>query len=93
MGAVPAVAIVAVTLWWPVAWENLSLRLDPWARFQTWLDYAAGNTAAAQAGLNPLLPADVEPMPLRIMLREFFATMTRGLSPVYALLMFGGLWG
>jgi hypothetical protein len=90
---VPALALVAAVFWLRVPWESLPLRLDPWARFQTWFECVAGNSAAAQAGLNPLLPADVEPMPLRIMLREFFATMTRGLSPVYALLMFGGLWG
>jgi hypothetical protein len=92
MATVPVLLLVTAVCWLPIPWESLPLRLDPWARFQTWLEYATGDLAAAQAGLNPLLPADVEPMPLRLMLREFVATMTRGLSPVYALLMFGGLW-
>lgn len=92
LATVPILTLLMVSCWLRVPWDSLHLRLDPWARFQTWLEYATGDMAAAQAGLNPLLPADVEPMPLRIMLREFVATMTRGLSPIYALLMFGGLW-
>ena len=93
MAIVPAIVLLGAVLWLRVPVESLSLRLDPWARFQTWIEYVTGNTAAAQVGLNPLLPADIAPMPLRAMLREFFATMTRGLAPIYALLMFGGLWG
>lgn len=91
--AVPLLAVLAAVFWWRVPLESLPVRLDPWARFQTWLEYLGGNTSAAQAGSNPLLPADVPPMSTRAMLREFFATMTRGLAPIYALLMFGGLWG
>jgi len=71
--------------------SGLHVRLDPWARFQTWLSYMTGQ-ATGQGSLNPLLPAGEAPVSLARMARMFFPVMTRGLSPVYALLMFGGIW-
>jgi len=91
--AIPALAVLAAWVGLGIPLEDLPLRFDPWARFQTWLAYMVGGPSAARAGLNPLLPADVAPMSLREMLREFFPIMTRGLGPAYALLMFGGIWG
>jgi hypothetical protein len=58
------------------------------ARVQPWLESVMGHTAAVTTanGLEP---------PLRFgrMIWIFFPTMTRGLSPAFALLMFGGIWG
>jgi len=92
VAAVPVLALVGGICWPRVFWEHLPLRLDMWTRFQTWLECSMGNVSAPQVGLNPTLPPHMEPMPLTRMLRVFVATMTRGLSPLYALLMFGGLW-
>ena len=64
-----------------------ALRLSPLARAQTWL---ASLTGHASAGTPPGLPE--EPLSFGRMLWIFFPTMTRGLSPVFALLMFAGIW-
>lgn len=93
VGAIPALALVAASLWLGSPWDHLPLRFDPWERLQSWLAYLAGGPSAAEASLNPLVPDDVTPMSLRAMLRSFFPIMTRGLGPAYALLMFGGIWG
>jgi len=90
--AVPAAALLAACLWLRVPVGELPLRLDPWVRFETWLKYVVGGGSTALAGLNPLVPADVTPMSIGEMLRQFFPIMTRGLGPAFALLMFAGLW-
>jgi hypothetical protein len=56
-------------------------RVVPW--FQSLFHHAAG---AAAAGIE-------KPMSPGTMVWVFIPTMTRGLSPVFALLLFGGLWG
>jgi hypothetical protein len=65
-----------------------ALKLSPLGRIQPWLASMAGH---ASAGTHPDIPA--KPLTIGQMLWVFFPTMTRGLSPVYALLMFGGLLG
>jgi hypothetical protein len=63
-------------------WELF--RLSPLELVQGWLAWmlhSSGN--AAEAGGTSM----------NQMLRVFIPTMTRGLSPVHALLMFGGMWG
>jgi hypothetical protein len=90
--AVPAAALAAACLWLRIPPYELPLRLDPWARFETWCNYILGGASTSRTGFNPLVPADATPMSPREMLPEFFPIMTRGLGPAYALLMFGGLW-
>ena len=68
-----------------------SLRLAPLARVEPWLHSLLGR-GAATADSGDTLDAAV-PLTFGRMLWVFFPTATRGLSPVFALLMFGGLWG
>jgi 4-amino-4-deoxy-L-arabinose transferase-like glycosyltransferase len=65
-----------------------ALRLSPLARVQPWLESVVGHTAAVASvdGLD-------KPLDFGRMIWIFIPTMTRGLSPVFALLMFGGIWG
>lgn len=65
-----------------------TFRVSPLARIQPWLASLAGHGSAA---VGTDVPA--EPLSFGRMLWVFFPTMTRGLSPIYALLMFGGLFG
>lgn len=71
------------------AWRLL--RLDPLGRVWTWLLAGLGRLAPALA--SSAAYQGVEPLSFWRMLAVFFPTMTRGLSPVFALLMFGGMWG
>jgi hypothetical protein len=68
-----------------------ALRLAPLARVEPWLHSLFGRGAAA-ADSADTLDAAVQ-LTFGRMLWVFFPTATRGLSPVFALLMFGGLWG
>jgi hypothetical protein len=62
-------------------------RLSPVARVQPWFESLVGHATAARGG------AAQQSMTVGHMLWVFFPTLTRGLSPVFALLMFGGIWG
>jgi hypothetical protein len=63
-----------------------AIRLSPLARVQPWLESVLGHAAAASGdGMDP-------PMTVGRMMWIFVPTMTRGLSPVFALLMLGGMW-
>ena len=64
-----------------------ALRLNPFGRGFVWLGSLMGRTPATSMTGIPN-----EPLTLGQMLWKFFPAMTRGLSPVYALLMFGGIW-
>jgi hypothetical protein len=67
--------------------EWAGVRLSPLARVQWWLESVFGSGAGGGEGtLDPS-------MTLARKIRVFIPTMTRGLSPIFALLMFGGLWG
>ena len=76
-----------------VAWlyDHLGLttiRLKPLARVQPWLESLLGLEPTTVAGESPKPPKHFGRM-----LWMFFPTMTRGLAPGFALLMFGGMWG
>ncbi len=65
-------------------------RVDPFGRAWTWLQAIWGRLAHGEGSL----PAGGgEPLSFGRMVSIFFPTMTRGLSPIFALLMFGGMWG
>jgi len=67
-------------------------RLRPLSLLQAWVASLFGQPVRSTAGIVAEAggPAGI---PFGHMLWEFFPTMTRGLSPAFALLMFGGLWG
>jgi hypothetical protein len=65
-----------------------ALRLSPLARILPWLQSVLGHAPA-----NVDAEGLEKPLGFGRMLWIFFPTMTRGLSPVFALLMFGGMWG
>lgn len=67
------------------------LRLDPLSRVWTWATAGLGRLVPHLAGAAAY--QGVEPLSYWRMLEVFFPTMTRGLSPAFALLMFGGMWG
>ncbi len=84
----PALA-VAVTIGW--AWGHSGwavLQLSPLGRAGPWLESVFGH-APAGVGAEGLQ----RPIGFTRMIWIFIPTMTRGLSPTFALLMFGGLWG
>lgn len=91
-GAVLCVAIFPAALALVnVAWfcghaDWVGVRISPLARVQPWLEWLLGHGPAASDAADP---------PLRIgrMIWVFIPTMTRGLGQVFALLMFGGIWG
>ena len=63
-----------------------AVRLSPLARVQPWLASVLGHAPAPSGdGLDP-------PMTVGRMMWIFIPTLTRGLSPVFALLMLGGIW-
>ena len=63
-------------------------RLDPLMHVRTWLEHFFGHSSPAEAG-QPTSAG----MSIGRMLWIFLPTLTRGLSPIFALLMFGGIWG
>jgi hypothetical protein len=93
LGLVPALATAAMLLVPGIVSGGIPLRLDPWTHFTMWVEVTIGHTRWDPAALNPLLPDSEPPLSVGRMLRVFFPTMTRGLSPLFALLMFGGMWG
>jgi 4-amino-4-deoxy-L-arabinose transferase-like glycosyltransferase len=81
--------LAAINIGWACnnsGWEVL--RLSPLARVETWLASVLGHAPA-----NVNAEGLEKPLGFGRMLWIFFPTMTRGLSPVFALLMFGGIWG
>jgi hypothetical protein len=79
----PAILVLVNLVW---LCGQGGLRLDPIIRAAAWLQSAIGHADASGVGMD-------KPLPFRQMLWVFFPTMTRGLSSVFALLMFGGIWG
>jgi len=64
-----------------------ALRLSPLTRAWAGLESAFGGDAETAAG------ALEKTMTIGQMIWVFIPTLTRGLSPIFALLMFGGIWG
>ncbi|MCD4726826.1 MAG: hypothetical protein K8R46_04140, partial [Pirellulales bacterium] len=83
----PAMLLLVNIAWLHDRHDWTLLRLDPLERVQPWLEH-----------LFSQAPADGDNSPEALMTVGrmawvFFPTMTRGLSPIFALLMFGGIWG
>jgi len=81
--ALPLALVAADALWHFEDSDWTALRLAPLARAQAWALSLVGSNAEGA----------IHPMSLGRMIWIYIPTMTRGLSPVFALLMFGGLWG
>ena len=65
-----------------------ALRTAPLLRAQPWIQHVMGYAPAETDG-----DAVEGSLTAGRMMWVFFPTMTRGLSPIFALLMFGGIWG
>jgi hypothetical protein len=78
-------AVNAAILYEHLGWTTI--RVSPLARVQPWLESIVG--LESTAGDDML----ANHTPIGRMLWVFFPTMTRGLAPLFALLMFGGIWG
>jgi hypothetical protein len=86
------VLLALVNLVWLCGHANWTgMRLEPLARVQPWLHSLLGR-GAVTADSGDILDPAVQ-LTFGRMLWVFFPTATRGLSSVFALLMFGGLWG
>ena len=88
VGLFPAILVLVNLLWLPSHHEWSLLRLDPLERVRSWLAYVFSQAPAVENTDDPRASMTVFRMAW-----IFFPIMTRGLSPVFALLMFGGLWG
>lgn len=85
--AFPSLVVLAGGLWMHDQSAWTAIRLRPLARIQPWLASVFGSeTAAGTKGVH-------SPISTGRMIRLFIPTMTRGLAPGYALLMFGGILG
>jgi hypothetical protein len=65
-------------------WTSM-IYLSPLARIRPWLEFILGQDVSDGG--------DTPPLRLGRMVWVFIPTMTRGLAPIFALLMFGGIWG
>jgi len=92
VGAVPALLVAANVLFFHDAQHFALSRLRPLSLVDAFFRSLAGSKVSSAAGIVREAGAPAG-LPLFGMLRVFFPTMTRGLSPAFALLMFGGLWG
>ena len=78
--------VVAINLGWVYGRSGwTSIYLSPLTRIRPWLEFVLGRDASDGG--------DAPPLRLGRMIWVFIPTMTRGLAPVFALLMFGGIWG
>ena len=87
--AVFPLALLLVNLFWLCGHSGwTTIRLDVLARAQLWLRSLLGHAAdiSSEDSLD-------RPMTVGRMIWVFIPTMTRGLGPAFALLMFGGMWG
>ncbi len=84
----PALILAANLVWHQTRGEWLLIRLDPVGRAMAWLAGFLGWLAEDPASQGASIPR----LSLAQMAWVFFPIMTRGLSPCFALLMFGGLW-
>jgi hypothetical protein len=65
----------------------VGVRLSPLVRVQSWLESLLGGVMVGSENNNV-----GSSLTLGRMIRMFVPTMTRGLGPLFALLMFGGIW-
>ena len=87
----PALLLMVNLVWLYGHAGFAALRISPLARIQPWLHSLLGRGDAAADGGEALDP-NVH-WTFGRMLWVYFPILTRGLTPIYALLMFGGLWG
>jgi len=88
LAVLPAMVLAANLVWRQAHGQWLLPRLDPALRAVVWLQGLAGRLPS-----DPSIPVTAAPpLSLAQMAWIFFPVMTRGLSPCFALLMFGGLW-
>ena len=77
--------LVSINVGWVCSRSGwASIYLSPLAHVRPWLEFVLGRDTG-DAG-------DAPPLRLGRMIWVFIPTMTRGLAPVFALLMFGGIW-
>ncbi|MGA2501600.1 MAG: glycosyltransferase family 39 protein, partial [Tepidisphaeraceae bacterium] len=88
LGATPALLLAAKLALFRNQANWGFARLDPVLRFYTWIHAMLGSGLGSAA-----CPAPSVSLSIGRMLWIFLPTVTRGLSPFFALLMFGGLWG
>ncbi len=80
--------ILAVNLVWLSGHSDWAMiRVSPLERIRPCIESLFGGKAPE------VTDATVAPPRIGRIIWRFFPTMTRGLSPVFALLMFGGIWG
>lgn len=84
----PAMVSAANLLWHQAHGEWFLPRLDPAGRAVAWLQGLLGRLTSDPS----IPPMAAPPLSSGQMAWIFFPIMTRGLSPCFALLMFGGLW-
>lgn len=85
--AFPAFVFFANLLWLHSSAVWAIFRLEPLQRAWVWVSAAGGG------GLDRPVALAGRSLTFTQMLHDFVPTITRGLGPVFALLMLGGLWG
>jgi hypothetical protein len=86
---VPAFPVMLLAINVALFYDHLGLatiRLSPLARIEPWLESLCGFEASGAIGRSG------PKMAIGRMLCVFFPTITRGLAPLFAVLMFGGIW-
>lgn len=84
---IPALILLVNVIWFCGRTGWTAVRLDPVARVLPWLQTMLGHAVIVTGD-------DAEkPLSFGRMIWVFIPTMTRGLSPAFALLMLGGIWG
>ncbi|MHB1035485.1 MAG: glycosyltransferase family 39 protein [Pirellulales bacterium] len=67
-------------------------RLKPLALAESWLKFLGGDPPSAEVNWSYGLAQSQERLPTGQMLCVFLRTMERGFTPLFALMMLGGLW-
>ncbi len=86
VAAFPLLLLLINLVWLPDSENWALIRTRPFARAYAWLE------AIFHAGSTETVATTKSTEGVGRMLWRFFPTMARGLSPVFALLMLGGLW-
>jgi hypothetical protein len=82
----PLLLVLVNAVWLYDHVGGTTIRLSPLARVQPWLESLMGLQPAGGESAAP-------PIHIGRMICVFFPTMTRGMAPLFALLLFGGMWG
>jgi hypothetical protein len=90
----PAFAILLGTMSFILLRHHIEwppIRTTPFLRIQVWVQSILGMETVTDIGIGNAGGLG-DRVPFGRMLKIFFPTMTRGLAPLFALLMFGGIW-